>query len=165
MQRLASKTDRHDAIRALAGGLGATELRQATVSDRAFDALREGLDDPNPRIRWWCTQVLDHVPDARAVPALAEKLDDPVARVRRNAAHALGCLACKPTWDGGLSTTVLRRLADMADDEPNAKVRAEARHALQCRPPGGDGSAPQPVVGSQLSAIRPSTARPHGGRR
>jgi HEAT repeat protein len=136
VQRLASATDRPGAIRALAGGLGATELRRATVSDRALDALREGLDDPNPRIRWWCIQVLDHVPDARALPALAEKLDDPIARVRRNAAHALGCLACKPAWDGALSTSVLQRLADMAAGDPNAKVRAEARRALACRPPG-----------------------------
>ena len=51
VQRLASKADRVDAIRALAGGVGATELRRARVSDSAFEALCEGLGDPNPQVR------------------------------------------------------------------------------------------------------------------
>lgn len=130
VQRLGSTADRVDAMRALAGGVSATELRRARVSDRAFEALREGLADPNPQVRWWCIQVLDHVPDERAIPAIAATLDDPVPRVRRNAAHALGCDACKPTWCGELSTDIRQRLADMAANDPNAKVRAEARHAL-----------------------------------
>ena len=130
VQRLASKADRVDAIRALAGGVGATELRRARVSDSAFEALCEGLGDPNPQVRWWCIQVLDHVPDERAVPAIAAPLDDPVPRVRRNAAHALGCDACKPTWCGELPTIIRQRLVDMAANDPNAKVRAEARRSL-----------------------------------
>jgi len=130
VQRLASKADRVEAIRALAGGVGATELRRATVSGRAFDALCEGLGDPNPQVRWWCIQVLDHVSDERALPAIAATLDDPVPRVRRNAVHALGCTACKPTWCGQLPTVTRQRIAHMAHHDPNAKVRAEAVRVL-----------------------------------
>ena len=36
--------------------------------------------------------------------AIVPVLDDPVPRVRRNAADALGCVACKPTWNGRLAT-------------------------------------------------------------
>ena len=124
---------RIEAIRWLLGGATATELRNVRVGERAFAALVEGLGDPHPRIRWWCIQLLDHVPDPRALAAIAPLLDDPVPRVRRNAAHALGCVACKPDLDGGLSDDVLDRLALAARTDPNAKVRAEARHALACR--------------------------------
>ena len=100
-------------------------------------ALREGLEDPNPQVRWWCIQVLDHVPDERAVPAIAATLDDPVPRVRRNAVHALGCTACKPTWCGQLPTAIRQHLVDMADNDPNAKVRAEAVRVLAAATPQG----------------------------
>jgi HEAT repeat protein len=132
VQLLARKSERMQAFRALAGGVTATELRQVKLTDDAFDAVREGLTDPDPQVRWWCIQLLDHVPDERAVVALADVLDDPVPRVRRNAAHALGCIACKPTWDGQLSSDVLHRLTNTADNDPNGKVRTEARTALSC---------------------------------
>jgi HEAT repeat protein len=80
-------------------------------------------------IRWWCIQLLDHVPDRRAITAItaiAGMLDDPVPRVRRNAAHALGCVACKPEWSGGLPAEIVSKLGSIAKDDPNHKVRAEA---------------------------------------
>jgi vesicle coat complex subunit len=132
VQRLAVKTERIDTIRALAGGVGATELRRAVLSDEAVAALCEGSADPNPQVRWWSIQLLDHVPDERALVAFAAALEDPVPRVRRNAAHALGCIACKPDWDGQLPADVLDRLASMAANDPNTKVRAEALASLSC---------------------------------
>src|SRR5262245_27516610 len=117
----------------LAGGITSTHLRSARLSEPAFAALVEGLRDPNPRVRWWCIQVLDHVPDPRALAAIAPLLDDPVPRVRRNAAHALGCVMCKPDWPGDLPDDVSSKLAHLASHDPNAKVRAEATHALSCR--------------------------------
>src|SRR5436190_20008085 len=122
-----------EALRGLAGGVSATHLRVAELSEAAFDAVVEGLADPNPRIRWWCVQVLDHVPDPRAVEAIANLLEDQVPRVRRNAAHALGCVACKPEWTGGLPVGVTAKLTTLAADDPNAKVRAEAAYVLSCR--------------------------------
>jgi HEAT repeat protein len=121
-----------EALRGLAGGVSATHLRVAELTEATFDAVVEGLTDANPRIRWWCVQVLDHVPDPRAVDAIAHLLDDHVPRVRRNAAHALGCVACKPEWSGSLPAEVMQKLASLAADDPNAKVRAEASSSLSC---------------------------------
>jgi HEAT repeat protein len=76
--------------------------------------------------------VLDHVPDPRAVEAILSLLDDPVPRVRRNAAHALGCVACKPASSGALSPPVTEKLFELATQDPNMKVRSEAAYALAC---------------------------------
>ena len=128
----ADSNRRPGAIRALVGGLTATELRRARPTEAAVAALIGGLSDRNPRIRWWCVQLLDHLPDNRAIDALVPVLDDPVPRVRRNAAHALGCIACKPVWSGELPSTAIAWLEALAESDPNQKVRAEARLALQC---------------------------------
>jgi hypothetical protein len=133
VQHLGTTSSRLEAMRGLVGGVTATELRTARVSDAAFDALVDGLGDPNPRVRWWCVQLLDHVPDRRAIGPDAAMLDDPVARVRRNAAHALGCVACKPEWSRELPAQVIAKLTAVATGDPNPKVRAEASHALVCR--------------------------------
>lgn len=133
VQMLASAETRLDAMRALCGGITATELRAAQVSDASAQALIEGVDDPNPRVRWWCIQLLDHLPDERAIAPLVHALHDPVPRVRRNAAHALGCLACKPTMTNPLPAATVEALTRCATDDPNAKVRAEAMLALHCR--------------------------------
>jgi HEAT repeat protein len=130
VQRLASKRDRSAAIRALVGGLTATELRSVHVDDATIDALSRGLTDPNPVVRWWCVQLLDHVPEPRAIDLIVPMLDDPVARVRRNAVHALGCAACKPTADVCLTTKTLARIRELADSDPNGKVRDEASRLL-----------------------------------
>jgi HEAT repeat protein len=133
VQRFGIRGSETEVLRGLVGGATATHLRTATVSDAAFAALLEGLQHPNPRVRWWCIQVLDHVPDPRAVNAVAVMLDDPVARVRRNAAPALGCVACKPEWDSGLPDSVTAKLTHLAEEDASAKVRNEARMALACR--------------------------------
>jgi HEAT repeat protein len=131
VQELATSR-RLDAIRALVGGVNARELRAVVVDAEVFDAIVAGLRDPNPKIRWWCLQLLDHVDDERAIAAIAECLDDPVPRVRRNAAHALGCAACKPGWDGTLPDGVAARLLEMATSDENAKVRATAAQTMTC---------------------------------
>src|SRR5262245_11029891 len=102
VQALADKATRLAAMRALVGGVTATELKSVTVSDSVLHALGDGVSDRDPRVRWWSIQLLDHVADPRAVEAIVPALHDAVPRVRRNAAHALGCARCKPTWDGGL---------------------------------------------------------------
>jgi vesicle coat complex subunit len=119
-----------DALRALTGGVTATHLRTARLTDAAFDAVVDGLADPNPRVRWWCLQVLDHVPEGRAVRHVASALNDPVPRVRRNAVHALGCVACKPDWDGTLAAGVISLLTEMSTSDDNDKVRREATSTL-----------------------------------
>ena len=121
------------ALQGLTGGVSATHLRSAKLTDAAFTAVTAGLTNVNPRVRWWCIQVLDHIPDARAINAIAALLNDPVPRVRRNAAHSLGCIACKPNWNGELSIEVLAKLQHLSLADPSPKVRAEASAALACR--------------------------------
>jgi HEAT repeat protein len=122
-----------DALRGLTGGITATHLRRVALTDAAMDAVIEGLADPNPRVRWWCIQVLDHVPDPRALDAIATMLADPIPRVRRIAAHALGCVACKRDSEGVLPAGMTEALTRLAENDPNAKVRNEAALALFCR--------------------------------
>lgn len=52
---------------------------------------------------------------------------------RRNAVHALGCVACKPEAELALPDDLTERVARMAADDPSPKVRLEAAHALECR--------------------------------
>ena len=129
---LALPTERADAMRQLVGGVTATELRQARPSRRAMQAIIDGLRDPDPQVRWWCVQLIDHLPDEQALDALVPLLDDQVPRVRRNAAHALGCGACKPTWSGQLAASVIEKLVEMSANDANPTVRQEARRSLAC---------------------------------
>jgi hypothetical protein len=131
VQQLATSR-RIEAIRALVGGVTATELRAVVVEPEVFEAIVTGVRDPNPKIRWWCLQLLDHLDDERAIQAITTCLDDPVPRVRRNAVHALGCVACKPSWSGVLPDGVFGQLAVMAEADPNAKVRTAATRSLAC---------------------------------
>ena len=133
VQQLADRDQRLDAMRALVGGVTATELRRAKVDNETLAALTAGVSDSSPQVRWWSIQLLDHLDDPRAVTAIAGALADPVPRVRRVAAHALGCVACKPAWDGALPDGLTERLARMAVEDSNAKVRAAALLACSVR--------------------------------
>jgi HEAT repeat protein len=137
VEQLGSKADRLRAMRALMGAVNARDLRSAQLTEPAFEALVEGLSHMNPQVRWWSVQLLDHCPDPRSVDAIAPLLDDDVPRVRRNAAHALGCIVCKPSWTGQLTESVIDRLSAMAHSDPNDKVRAEATASLRMRFGGG----------------------------
>jgi HEAT repeat protein len=131
---LAEPGTRIESMRALLGGVRARDVRGVTLADERLEALTEAVGDPDSRLRFWAVQVLDHTDDPRAVEAIVPALGDDVPKVRRNAVHALGCEACKPTWDGSLPAGTLERIEALAADDPNAKVRAAARHALECRP-------------------------------
>jgi hypothetical protein len=48
----------------------------------------------------------------------------------RNAAHALGCVACKPDWDRALPPATIQRLEDLAERDPSDRVCREAATAL-----------------------------------
>ncbi|MGH9271669.1 MAG: hypothetical protein ACRDZ2_10400, partial [Ilumatobacteraceae bacterium] len=60
VEALGNKQRRTDAMRALVGGVTATELRAVTPSDDVFDGLVRGTKHPNPVVRWWSVQLLDH---------------------------------------------------------------------------------------------------------
>ena len=122
-------------ITGLLGAANARDLKDVQVTQDVFDALVAGLGHQDSRVRWWSVQLLDHCPDPRAIVAIAPLLRDPVPRVRRNAAHALGCVGCKPGWSGELPDGALDELVRLADGDENAKVRREARQSLACHRP------------------------------
>jgi HEAT repeat protein len=94
---LADKTQRNEVIRALVGGLTATELRSVVVSEPAKQALIDGLKHPNSKVRWWCIQLMDHLADESYLPVLLEAAqNDPTPKNRRHAIHAMTCNVCKP---------------------------------------------------------------------
>jgi hypothetical protein len=65
VERLAVKSERLEAMRALVGPLTATEMRRSTTKPETFAALVGGLDHPHPQVRYWCVALLDHLPDRR----------------------------------------------------------------------------------------------------
>jgi hypothetical protein len=133
VQLLADKSVRLEATRLLLGGVTASELRSVRPTEAAFQALLCGLLSDDDQVRWWSVQLLDHCADPRSVTAIAPLLDDHVPRIRRIAAHALGCVICKPEWSGELPVGTIERLTDMAESDPNQKVRTEATLSLSCR--------------------------------
>ncbi len=92
---LAYQSHRLQAIGALVGVLTATELRRVRLSDKVRAALILGLGHANPKVRWWCLQLMDHVGDEPCFEHILRALDDPVPRVRAMALHALECERCK----------------------------------------------------------------------
>ncbi|MFJ5231371.1 HEAT repeat domain-containing protein [Kitasatospora sp. NPDC088391] len=98
-------------------------LRRA---DDALDAVRAGLDHPDPAVREGCCRLLDHLVDTDSMPRLIEMADDPDAKVRIAAFHALACDRCKndtcaPGADRVLEPA-LRHLA--GDPDPQVRLRA-----------------------------------------
>jgi hypothetical protein len=133
VERFADRTQIPSLLLEIYGTLAGRVARSVQLSPALVDALVAGVRHPHPRVRWWCIQLLDHSEDPAAIAAVAPALDDPVPRVRRNAAHALGCVICKPAWDGSLPPGALDRLTELAESDPNVKVRATARLSLACR--------------------------------
>jgi HEAT repeat protein len=127
---LGDKTRRNDTIRALVGGLTATELRRVRVSPEAKAALIRGLKHRNSKIRWWCIQLMDHIADESYLqPLLDAAYTDPTPKNRRHAIHALACEKCKP--DGcRLRVDIRDDLRRILSTDPDVSVRETARLEL-----------------------------------
>jgi HEAT repeats len=93
------------------------------------DGLIAGLESQNPRIRYECANVLDHLADERCAEPLTRLLNDPVPRVRRAALHSLSCEACKiaPLPQ---SVDLVARLIQMALEDESLRVRRTAVDSL-----------------------------------
>jgi len=115
-------------------------LRFAATPSRQFPTLRaSGQVDlsllrlgarshPNPKIRWQCLTLLDHLDGDESVPVFIDALlGDPVPRVRRHALHALSCDRCKTA---PLCVDVVPVVAKCLHNDDNAKVRRQARDVL-----------------------------------
>ena len=130
VDRLGDKTRRNDTIRALVGGLTATELRRVKVSPEAKVALIRGLKHRNSKVRWWCIQLMDHIADESYLhPLLDAAYTDPTPKNRRHAIHALACEKCKP--DGcRLRIDIRDDLRRILSTDPDVSVRETARLEL-----------------------------------
>lgn len=127
---LADKRQRNEVIRALVGGLTATELRQVKVSSAAKAALIAGLRHPNSKVRWWCVQLMDHVADESYLEPLLEVAEhDPTPKNRRHAIHALTCNMCKPNRQR-LDIDIRAELTHIIEADPDGSVRAMAAEEL-----------------------------------
>jgi hypothetical protein len=127
---LRDKVQRNEIIRALVGGLTATELRRVRVGAEAKAALIRGLKHQNSKVRWWCIQLMDHIADeSYRDPLLDAAYHDPTPRNRCHAIHALACEKCKP--DGCRLDIDLRAdLRRIMESDPDGSVRETARQEL-----------------------------------
>jgi HEAT repeat protein len=129
IDQLADKSARNRAIVQLVGAINANDLRRVSVEPRVKQALIAGLDHSNPRVRWWCLQLMDHLADESYLVPILTRLSDPVGKVRRHAVHALSCGLCKPNRCT-LKIDIEGPLRQLAASDPDERVRTEAREAL-----------------------------------
>ena len=111
---------RHDAYTAL-------QARGQAVLEAAIRGLRH----PNPVIRRYAADLMDHLGNDVCVPPLLDLLNDPVPNVRRQAVHSLSCQRCKAT---PLSVNMTDILIDKMLNDPNQRVRGEAAFGLYLLP-------------------------------
>jgi hypothetical protein len=86
-------------------------------------AIVDALRHPNPRVRYECLGLLDHLAEEESVPAMIAATSDSVPRVRRMAVHALGCQGCKQS---SLCADLNAVFLPIAEHDPVWKVRREA---------------------------------------
>jgi hypothetical protein len=86
-------------------------------------AIVDALRHPNPRVRYECLGLLDHLAEEESVPAMIAATSDSVPRVRRMAVHALGCQGCKQS---SLCANLNAVFLPIAEHDPAWKVRREA---------------------------------------
>jgi HEAT repeat protein len=105
--------------------LGKNELETLRDSGRLPSPaeILPALRHPNPKVRYECLGLLDHLADDACVPAILAATADPVPRVRRMAVHALGCQRCKPSE---LCADLSELLLSVAETDPVWRVRREA---------------------------------------
>lgn len=125
---------------------GAVVLEWATrlLGKRELEALRDGgqtpspigllpaLKHPNPRVRYECLGLLDHLADDACAAAMVEATRDEVPRVRRMAVHALGCQGCKSS---AICQDINAIFLPIAEKDPVWRVRQEAVLSVAQQPP------------------------------
>jgi len=95
-------------------------------------AVLWGLSHPNPRVRRYCADFLDHQGNDDCFEALREAaLNDGVPGVRCAAVHALGCQRCKTC---PLTNDLVGLLVQVALFDDSARVRQEAVHGMGQQP-------------------------------
>ncbi len=95
-------------------------LDQIEISDEILEQLMSGVEHPNPRVRFECAHLADHLDDERCFAILAKLCADDVPRVRAEALHGLACEQCKSC---PLSLDSVALLVEAALYDPSDKVR------------------------------------------
>lgn len=140
----------------LLGKRALESLRDAGESPQASDIVA-ALKHPNPRVRYDCLGLLDHLADEESVDAIVVATADPVGRVRRMAVHALGCQRCKAS---ALCARLSGVFVPIARHDPVWRVRREAVLSLVQQPPDEESRAalaylvehdPHPLVRHQAA--------------
>jgi HEAT repeats len=111
-------------------------------------AILSALLHPNPRVRYECLGLLDHLADDDCAAAMIAATSDPVPRVRRMALHALGCGGCKSS---ALCADLNAVFLPIAEHDPVWRVRREAVLSVAQQP----ATATSQAVLSRLAATDP----------
>lgn len=96
----------------------------------AVDALIEGLEHADPRVRAGCCDVLDFSLNEAAIPALLANVEHPHPWVRARALHALACDKCKQGVCRPGEDEVVALAIDKLESDPDRYVRKSAVEAL-----------------------------------
>lgn len=134
-------------------------VRALLVAQEAYtliiDALLDGVDHPQPRVRFLTAQAMDHFADQRCAAPLLRMLHDQVPRVRWAALHSLQCETCKLT-PLALENDIVATLIDMALHDPSIKVRRTATYELgtTCADPRARAALEQLVAAADATVVR-----------
>ncbi|MCB8946245.1 MAG: HEAT repeat domain-containing protein [Ardenticatenaceae bacterium] len=98
-----------------------TRIRdRVEITNEIIAQLRDGMTHPNPRVRFECAHLADHLDDDRCFDILVTLSTDEVPRVRAEALHGLACERCKSC---PLPIDSVELLVDAALHDPSDKVR------------------------------------------
>jgi len=109
-------------------------LDQTEITDEILAQLMSGVDHPNPRVRFECAHLADHIDDARCFEILFRLCHDGVPRVRAEALHGLACEQCK-SCPLPVDSVVL--LVEAALHDPSDKVRDRMVTTFSSHSPDG----------------------------
>jgi HEAT repeat protein len=132
-------------------GLPKRLLDQAHLNAEALQELIGGVEHPNPKVRWECAHLMDHLADDRCIEALLRLSQDEIPRVRAEALHALGCIRCKSC---PLNVDAVALLANAALNDPGEKVRSLVVFTLGYLPPDPRAAAALRQVAQEDSDIK-----------
>ena len=110
-------------------------LDQIEVTEEILSQLMSGAHHPNPRVRFECAHLADHLDDERCFAILAQLCEDEVPRVRAEALHGLACEKCKscPLPIDSVGLLVKAALHDPSDKVRDKMVVTFASHSPDAR--------------------------------
>ena len=126
--------ERHTAVKPLLT-MPRRILDQIEITDEMLEQLTSGVEHPNPRVRFECAHLADHIDDERCFEILFRLCQDDVPRVRAEALHGLACEQCKscPLPGGSVAILVEAALHDLSGKVRDKMVMTFASHSPDAR--------------------------------